>query len=180
MRELTYFIGQPGCGKTTLITALTDNELAWVVKGTKLAPTHTVYDRIDVAQIGAARADFGGTDILPMSIQPLAVAWMANGAPDQVFAEGDRLANDKFFQAVTDQGWSLKVVYINVSDATAAQRRAERGSNQNPTWLKGRQTKVARLASKWIDNVIEIDGELGTTSQIAELKWVPVVSRFFG
>jgi len=178
--DLTYFIGPPGSGKTTLINALTQRELGWVVKGTHMFPTHTVYDRVGVVQIGAARSDFGGTDILAMNIQPIATDWLRQpDTPQKLFAEGDRLANDKFFKAAVDFGWNLTVVLVDIPDDVAAQRRAERGSNQNETWIKGRVTKVRRLAETWESVVKRIDGTHSTSTQLSELHFVPVVKEFF-
>jgi energy-coupling factor transporter ATP-binding protein EcfA2 len=175
MTEMLYLIGQPGSGKTTLIESLTEGELGAVVRKPF---AHTVYDRIGVVQLGAQRdGGFGGTDALGMAVQPVVLNWLPTCGYDYVLAEGDRLANDKFFNAVTDMGWNLCVAWIDLPDSVAVQRRAARGSNQNETWLKGRVTKVDKLSRKW--GLKRIDGTMTTATQLSELKWLPVSRRFF-
>ena len=147
MRHLFCLIGQPGSGKTTVVRA----GLRGVASRQEFRPVpHLVYR--DGIQLGVARWPFGGTDALPMNAQSAVLEWLGNGCKYQaVVAEGDRLANSKFFRAVQAQGWQLTVAMLSCPDALAARRRAQRGGSiQNPAWVKGRITKVCRLAAEWV------------------------------
>jgi len=138
--HLTYIYGEPGVGKSTLVAALTEG---LEPEATDSPVPFLRYD-CGVVELGRRREDFSGTDAMSMSIQPKVVAFLKAIRPRLVLAEGDRLANAKFFNAVEALGyvvhkyqlWGLRV---------AAAQRAARGSKQDETWLLGRQTKVANL-----------------------------------
>lgn len=182
-RELAYIIGVPGAGKTTLVNALTAGAGGHVVTG-KGIPAHVLYPT-GIAQIGRPRENgFGGTDALAMSAQPVVLRWMEDevfGPPPLLFGEGDRLANASFFTAAREQGWDVTIVHVALSPQTAAARRAARGSKQDPTWLQGRATKVARLvdsALTFADRVVILDGEKDTDYMRRSLWNTPVLHHF--
>ena len=160
MMRVVYVIGVPGVGKTTVVeAALAD--LAETRTPVELPVPH---ERLDVggvavgAHLGKRRAGFGGTDALAMNIQPRVVEWLSGQPYPLILAEGDRLANAKFFRAITALGLAPTVVRLVVDppDLVWARRQA-RGSNQNVTWLRGRQTKVERL-NPWVTAVIDNTG----------------------
>lgn len=150
MKQLLYIFGEPGSGKSTLLAHLT--------RGAK----HIDYDRPfafrvyaeRVVEVGKRRPDFPGTDALSMSVQPTVVAFLKTG-PQLVVAEGDRLANGKFFEAAVEQGFDLKLVCLNGKEASALHRRM-RGSEQDPKWVDGRRTKALNLAMdpRWNPHVL--------------------------
>lgn len=158
MTPFTYIIGQPGAGKTTLVRALTDGlhkqAVTWPV-------AHIVYPDVSAIQLGADRDDFGGTDALGMSVQPKALDFLdwAQSNWHGAFAEGDRLANGKFFEAVIALGYELEVIHLDASDELAAARRAARGSTQNEGWVKGRVTKTRRLAEEYADRTVTVPAD---------------------
>ena len=102
-------------------------------------------------QIGGSRAAFPGTDALQLNAQPLVMDWLRSLPGEAlVVAEGDRLANHKFFDFVeTELGWRLDILYFAVDRDVLHRRRAERelavGAAQDPTWVLGRDTKHERL-----------------------------------
>ncbi|MGH9094479.1 MAG: P-loop-containing protein [Acidimicrobiales bacterium] len=106
-----------------------------------------------VVELGVRRATFAGTDALGMSVQPKVIGWLSTPVAARnltlVVGEGDRLANDRFFQAMTDAGWELHVLVLAATLSAAAERRAARGSTQNEAWVRGRITKTVRLAQRW-------------------------------
>lgn len=155
MRDMMYLIGQPGAGKTTLMRAVFLDTPATVVR----TPfPMTLYP--GGVELGESRAQFGGTDALRMDIQPVVAEWLYTTPAGNIVAEGDRLSNDRFFVACVLAGWRLSVVYLRCADEIAAQRRGMRGSSQNAAWVKGRTTKVSRLAEKWVSAEWVLDASL--------------------
>lgn len=152
-RYFTYVIGEPGVGKSTLVATLTRG----LMFRTQDKPFARREFLCGVVELGKVRESFSGTDALGMSVQPLAEEWLAETTPRLVLAEGDRLSNDKFFTAVTRLGYLLSVYYLFGPDV-AAERRARRGSDQDPTWVKGRASKASRLAFDWM--AFELDARL--------------------
>jgi GTPase SAR1 family protein len=140
-RIMLYVIGEPGVGKTTLLRrALAGSEPEIIEQPVP----HTRYPGGLVA-IGRERGTFSGTDALCMSIQPRALEWLNTLDAPAVIAEGDRLGNAKFIEAARAQGWTVTIALITAPEEVIIERRAERGSNQNPSWLEGRRTKVNNL-----------------------------------
>lgn len=169
-RQLLYLIGQPGSGKSTLVAGLT--------AGVPSAPVEKPFAHIvwgsgpAVIELGARRESFAGTDALGMSVQPRVVEWLAGTPHEFVLAEGDRLANGKFFTAVAGLGWEVTVARLAVSEAAAAQRRAARAAAlgiepQSPLWLRGRVTKVRNLAREWA--TIDLDADQPAAGVLTEL-----------
>lgn len=153
---LVYLIGVPGSGKTTIT-----REALRLTKRPPVIPTDfTVpHERFgDIWHLGQRRAPFGGTDALSMSIQPKAVAWIHHLAalpddgrrPRVLLAEGDRLANLKFFNSIPHEV-SLCIIHLDLPLQEAKDRARRRADEwgfkvQNATWWKGRATKVYNLA----------------------------------
>lgn len=156
--RLVYLIGQPGAGKTTVADCMTETfarvdidqplpHRAW------LNPDGT----FAFVSLGRHREGFGGTDTLAMNVQPKVVDWLTSPiAPRVVFGEGDRLGNLKFHDAMKAAGWDVTMVYLDTPDGEASVRRRDRGSNQDPTWVKGRISKARTLAD--VTDAIRLDG----------------------
>jgi hypothetical protein len=148
--RLVYVIGEPGAGKTTLVDAAL---AAWTrIPQTTPVPHELLTNwrgELMGAHLGRHRPPFGGTDALSMSIQPKALAWLAGGPAPMVVAEGDRLANRRFFDTVRLVGVDLLVVLLDTPSQVAAGRRAARAGTQNASWVQGRITKTARLADAY-------------------------------
>lgn len=138
--EAMYIIGEPGVGKSTLTRHLT--------RGLPYEDTDSPFAmrRYDcgVLELGGHRKDYPGTDTLALDVQPKVVEFLEGYESKYLLAEGDRLANAKFFDSLLAMGYNLAVVAI-IGPEVAAKQRKVRDSHQNATWLKGRQTKVERL-----------------------------------
>jgi predicted ATPase len=154
-RYLTYIIGEPGVGKTTLIDAMTAN-LPFEEADTPFA--HRVYE-CGVWELGRHReGGFSGTDALSLSVQPDVLQFMESIRPALVLGEGDRLGNNSFIRAMEALGYKITLWWLS-GIHEARERRAKRALElgvkpQNETWLKGRQTKVKSLAERWDANTL--------------------------
>lgn len=172
--RLTYLLGGPGSGKTTVLAAARDVLWPECEPVTLVGPVVTTVwceRRMPVMQeLGRHRpGGFSGTDALAMNVMPQAVRWIGEGnfAAPHLVGEGDRLASGKFFDAATDAGLDLRVIYLDVGEAASEARREARGSEQDPTWVKGRQTKCARLADEY--GAIRVNGERPVGDVAAEV-----------
>lgn len=181
VRHLLYIVGGPGSGKTTLVrTALADRKFE--VRQQPFA--HMIYGPGRV-QLGGDRPVFGGTDALSMSVQPRVLAALSDPALDwqYVLAEGDRLANGKFFSALhTMPDWDLTVVWLRTPEKMAAERRLQRAGStqatQDAKWVEGRETKARRLGQSYADVVL--DGALSPNKLAAALWGQPVIQALRG
>lgn len=163
-----YLIGEPGAGKSTLMSALTEH----LDREPRTMPfAHSLLmrdDRVVAAELGAAHDTFPGTDRLSMNVQPRAVAWLDTAPASVVLGEGDRLATFGFIAALHVACSQSTVLWVRVPDDVGEQRRRERGSSQNAAWVRGRKTKVARLVDALTDygvQVVALDG----TRPVADL-----------
>lgn len=173
MRSLLVIIGQPGAGKTTALR-LALRGVPRVCDGSSRPPV-MLYP--GGAQLGIDRGRFSGSDAYPLHVQPLAIAWLRDSPFKNVVAEGDRLSNEGIFQAALSFGYDLQIAWIDTPDEIAAARRAERGSTQNAAWVRGRITKIRRLADRWSRYVTRIDGTPDVSAVAAEIGRLLVISR---
>ena len=160
MDWLVYVVGYPGSGKTTAMQKAIG--LADGFEHDRLLQTepfaHTVYAS-GIVELGRQRTTYGGTDALPLNAQPVVEQWLSEIDVPVIVAEGDRLANRKFFNAACGYNEMnqecdsryLCFVHIKCPEIIARKRAWERGSRFNEAWLKGRISKVnslVRAASK--------------------------------
>ena len=171
-RRLLYVIGEPGAGKTTAVDAYC-SAYEPVDVDTPIAHRAWMDDGgLAFVTLGRNRPPFSGTDTLAMNVQPTATTWLAHPAsPRIVLAEGDRLGNAKFLNAMHDAGRDVTVVYLATDPDVAAARRATRsaatGTTQNSAWVAGRVTKVSRLVTTF--DPVRIDGNRPVDEIAADL-----------
>jgi hypothetical protein len=83
--------------------------------------------------------------MLSMAVQPKAQEWINTCSSNVVF-EGDRLFNKSFLEfLLTIPEAELFILYLSASQETLKSRYAQRGSNQSPEFIKGRETKYTNL-----------------------------------
>lgn len=152
--RMIYVIGYPGSGKTTVMSKAVEG---WSFSLEDHPFKHTVYEN-DVIQLGYARDVYGGTDGLSFNVQPKVAEWLVACDSPVVLAEGDRLANGKFFDTVQKTGWDLQVIHLKVPELLAYRRAWERGSEFDGKWMRGRVTKVDNLVAYWKESIITLDG----------------------
>lgn len=139
---LTYLIGEPGSGKSTLAGHL----FRGIRSANRDKPFSHRLTTNGVYALGhTANPEYPGTDTLSMSVQPVVIDWLERTLPFFVFGEGDRLGTTSFFAEAERIGYNVNVWMLEGADVAALQRRI-RGSNQDPTWLAGRQSKVRNIA----------------------------------
>ena len=161
MKVIAIF-GEPGSGKSTLMKRLMD-ELGIsreVHNDVKLVPYHNK-DNIYVLGKYEEGETFGGTDKMSMAVQPEAVKFLASrSASEVVLFEGDRLCTGSFLEECVDK-YDTTIVYLKTNKETRTERYAERGSNQDETWLKGRESKINNIRSNFVlqMNMIEFNHE---------------------
>jgi GTPase SAR1 family protein len=152
MKTIIGIIGAPGTGKTTLMQQWM-RRWDWEYRRTGQLDHYVSGDLIVLGKYDPSET-FGGTDKLSMSIAPQVVEFLDNNQDKVILFEGDRLNSKKFFQEVLDKGWNLRIVALDVPKEERERRYEERGSEQDPTWLQGRISKV--------ENVIEEFGAKST------------------
>jgi len=165
--SLFYVIGYPASGKTTALTNAINSRVSCL----HLKPfKHTHYEN-GFIQIGAERNYFGGTDSLALNAQPKVIEGLSSATDGVYLGEGDRLANIKFFTAVSEAGLGLQIINIDVPEIEAEYRAYRRGHQFNPRWFKGRLTKIKNLVRFYGDKgLIQLDGKLPPDKVATALK----------
>lgn len=172
--------GEPGTGKTWLMSQLTDGWLRTPLppeRGT--APARDLLTsrggRVLAVELGRQRpGGYSGTDALPSAVIGDACTYLSSGRADAeaplVLAEGARLANRRFLY--TAAAVAEVTLVCLVGPEVAAARRAARAAAlgidlQNPSWVQGRRTAAEHLAA-------ELDTEPGITVCRADAAEPPV------
>ena len=137
--------GEPGAGKTTLMKKLIERfDVQPKYDSFKLVP-YLCKDNIYVLGKYEDGETFGGTDRMSMAVQPEAIKFLASLSADSiVLYEGDRLFNNSFLEHC-NENYDLSIIYLKTDKSVRQERYKERGSNQNETWLQGRETKVSNI-----------------------------------
>ena len=137
--------GNPGSGKSTLMKRLieyyTPEKKYDVFKLVPYLQNNNIYilGKYDEGEV------FSGTDRMSMAVQPEAIKFLASLPADSiVLYEGDRLFTASFLEDCAEK-YDLKIVHISTRADVREERYKERGSNQNVTWLQGRESKINNI-----------------------------------
>jgi uridine kinase len=159
MKVIALF-GEPGSGKSTLMVKLMERlGVSREFKSDfKLVPYHQK-DNIYILGKYEIGETFGGTDKMSMAVQPEAVKFLAGLDKDSVVIfEGDRLCTSSFLENCNDK-YNLTMIYLSTSKPIREERFKERNSNQDETWLKGRESKInnilSNLSLKFVTEIFE-------------------------
>jgi uridine kinase len=146
--------GEPASGKTTLLKRIRKNFPNLVefknglVRG-EYCPNSLVYF------VGVFDDTmFEGTDKLSLSVQPSFIEFVRNTPNAKIVFEGDRLFNASVFEQLKS------VIFIlDIDKDIHAQRHAQRGHEQNETFLKGRKTKIENIRNTFSHKVLNNNTE---------------------
>jgi hypothetical protein len=137
--------GNPGSGKSTLMKRLieyyTPEKKYDEVKLVPYLQNNNIYilGKYDEGEV------FSGTDRMSMAVQPEAIKFLACLPKDSiVLYEGDRLFTASFLEDCADK-YDLKIFHLSTNPEVREERYKERGSNQNVTWLQGRESKINNI-----------------------------------
>ena len=139
--------GEPGSGKTTLMKKIISRyEVEPKYDSFKLVP-YMQKDNVYILGKYEEGEVFSGTDRMSMAVQPEAIKFLASLPSDSiVLFEGDRLFTASFLEHCLDN-YDLSIVYLSTTKQIREERFKERNSNQNETWLQGRETKISNIMS---------------------------------
>lgn len=162
--RLLVITGAPATGKSTLMREMlhrlhpADSVINWgLVRG----QVHRADKVFVLGDYTDPQAKFSGTDKLAMNVQPQVVNFLISlmAAPEYadwtVWCEGDRLANASFLLAMTEAGMETRLVVLRASEEAKRKRHSARMDTQDPKWVKGRETKVEKLAALYREICVE-------------------------
>lgn len=144
--------GIPGTGKTTIAKKLIQ-ELGGVDSFSKEAPVQLVNilrkgDLTIVGKYDDSDEVFQGTDRLSMAVSPAFQNFVKSEKPPKIFIEGDRLVGGKTLDFLTDIGYDIRVLVVEVSDEVRLQRYRQRGSEQSEQFINSKITKVKNISGR--------------------------------
>jgi hypothetical protein len=153
--KITYYIGEPGTGKTTLMRGILAEYRKveadeWVKEG---LVTYHLFAKQKIIILGKYDDGvFAGTDTWSKGVGPKWRQWLVDNAEKfadyVVLGEGERLSNAPNMDAMfAEEG--MKLVCLEVSDKELERRRAARNNTQNESWMKGMRTRIANLCEKY-------------------------------
>jgi hypothetical protein len=163
MKTVAWIVGEPGIGKTTAIRELIDS-----TKGVLFyeKPKWTSADGIVLA--GHYKGDkFDGADTIPYNGAFAALEFWRDhfvaGAATLTVFDGDRFANKNCLAAVRSMvmGHECVLKCVLLSGSCGPERRAQRGTTQNESWVKGSKTKAYnfyRNFSTLDSKIVQVDG----------------------
>lgn len=144
--------GAPGSGKSTLVKRIMAERQVDQTNFTEvqLVPYHynknlMVLGRYD----GEGYAQ--GTDRMSMAVQPKAIDFLNTLKLHNrtLIFEGDRLFNSSFLEYCVENH-DTTILVLKTTKAVQASRFIERGSEQNETWLRGRESKVNNIIGNMV------------------------------
>lgn len=150
--------GMPATGKSALMfrvmKMLGEHQFVSLSRGI-VSGSGSVKHRVMVLGCYNAHDTTPGTDRLSMAVQPEVVKML--GAMNKslewdgwtVLFEGDRLFNGSFFEHLIEMQIPYRCFMLTARPEVLLQRHVDRRDAQSAMWLKGRKTKLDRLAAAY-------------------------------
>jgi len=137
--------GEPGAGKSTLMKRIIEHlNAAPKYDSYKLVP-YLLSDNIYILGKYEEGQTFSGTDRMSMAVQPEAIKFLTTlPSKSVVLFEGDRLFTASFLEHC-NENYDTQIIYLKTTKDVRTERYKERGSNQDETWLRGRESKIANI-----------------------------------
>jgi hypothetical protein len=174
MRTITAIGGVPSSGKTSLVRqylAMTD--------GWKPYTHHSIPHLYNsflgsyVLGIYDKKELFSGTDKLSFCIAPYALEFIKRTKGNLIF-EGDRLFNSSFLEALQSlPNTNLRILILSAEEETLRHRAMTRGSDQSPTFLLGRKTKIENIKSnQTLSDCVRLAKNESRSDADKNLRWI--------
>ena len=155
-----WVVGPPGCGKTTMLRNYLDPfDTEFIIK-----PKWTLTNNFILSGHYFGNV-FDGGDTVPYnafkdSLEYWSKFLLANEKYSVTIFDGDRFSTRYCLDYVSTFTERCFCIFIDLPNDVLSERRRERGSNQNATWLKGRATKSKNFFKMFKDdNRLVLDGE---------------------
>jgi len=160
MHTAVFVVGPPGVGKTSAMRVL----LGESYRRFTLEENGRVKWTLNKPYAFAGHyglGTFDGADTVPNDgWEPNLDYWESEILPNKDFQftvfDGDRFSHNNAKRRLEAAGVRVLCVHLTASDAVMEARRAERGSDQNATWLKGRVSKARKFATGFAPQETEL------------------------
>lgn len=148
-----FVVGPPGVGKTSAVREILGSGYSnFTHPETKKVKWCLNSPWVFAGHYGVGT--FDGADTVPNDGWIPCMEWweeniLAN--PDYQFTlfDGDRFSHGNCQKFLEDRGVRTLCVHLTASDEVMDARRKERGSDQDPTWLRGRVSKARNFANRF-------------------------------
>jgi deoxyadenosine/deoxycytidine kinase len=137
--------GNPGSGKSTLMKRIIEHcGVEPKYNQYKLVP-YLQKDNIYILGKYEEGEVFSGTDRMSMAVQPEAIKFLASLPKESIILfEGDRLFTSSFLEHCLEN-YELQIFHLKTNESVREERYKLRGSNQDKTWLQGRESKINNI-----------------------------------